>query len=276
LAGFTERGELIEGGGAEMPYLTVEDTTLYYEDAGAGAPILFLHGWGTSGRVWGAQVPEFAADHRVVVPDWRGCGRSDRPATGNDIDGVVGDLIGLIGALGLTRPIVVGSSMGGAFATELALRRPDLVGGVVSVDSPGYWPAQGMDLPAIMSAIRDDRAGFVASWVAHWYAPGTSPALIDWTVRQILDSGTFADDQFAQFATYDPRPVLPDLQVRIHYLHGELDAETPVAVAEACAARTPGATVTVIPGAGHLPHQERPAEFNVALRVVLDRMLATV
>jgi pimeloyl-ACP methyl ester carboxylesterase len=47
-------------------------------------------------------------------------------------------------------------------------------------------------------------------------------------------------------------------------------------VAEACAARTPGATVTVIPGAGHLPHQERPAEFNAALRVVLDRMLATV
>ncbi|BCJ38377.1 alpha/beta hydrolase [Actinocatenispora thailandica] len=259
-----------------MPYLTVHDTRLYYEDAGTGKPVLFLHGWGTSGRVWGAQLPEFAAEHRVVVPDWRGCGRSDHPATSNDVDGVVTDLIALIGALDLDRPVVVGSSVGGVFGTELALRRPDLVGGVVAVDSPGYWPAQGMDLPAIMSAIRGDRAGFATAWVANWYAPGTSPALVDWTVRQILDSSTFADDQFAQFRTYDPRPSLPGLRVPIHYLHGELDAEIPVAVAEDCAARTPGATVTVIPGSGHLPHQERPAEFNAALRAVLGRLRTTV
>ncbi|MFD0384991.1 alpha/beta fold hydrolase [Streptomyces stramineus] len=63
-----------------MPYLDVNDTTLYIEDEGSGPALLFLHGWGTSGRVWGGQLREFVRDHRVVTVDGRGCGRSARPA----------------------------------------------------------------------------------------------------------------------------------------------------------------------------------------------------
>jgi pimeloyl-ACP methyl ester carboxylesterase len=63
-----------------MPYLDVNRTTLYYEDEGAGPALLMLHGWGTSGRVWGGQLPDLVTDHRVVTLDWRGCGRSARPA----------------------------------------------------------------------------------------------------------------------------------------------------------------------------------------------------
>lgn len=110
-----------------MPSLDVNDTTLYYEDEGTGPALLFLHGWGTSGRTWGAQLPDFTRDHRVVTVDWRGCGRSARPVRGNTTSGVVSDLVALIGALRLDRPVVVGSSIGGVFATELALRRPELV-----------------------------------------------------------------------------------------------------------------------------------------------------
>ena len=64
--------------------------------------------------------------------------------------------------LDLQRPVVIGSSIGGVFATELGLRHPELVGGVIPVDSPAYWPAQGMDLEAITTRIREDRAGFLA------------------------------------------------------------------------------------------------------------------
>ncbi|MBZ4322328.1 alpha/beta fold hydrolase [Streptomyces huiliensis] len=251
-----------------MAYANVNGTTLYYEDEGTGPALLFLHGWGTSGRVWGAQLPAFAPDHRVVTVDWRGCGRSDRPAAGNDIDGVVGDLAELIGTLGLERTVVVGSSIGAAFAVELALRHPELVAGVVSVDGSAHWLTLVPDASDLVDGLRDDRAGTLAGWVPGWFRPDTSPLLADWTIRQILDSGVFIDRQFDQALTYDPRPALPGLRVPVHYIHGEL-SHIPVAISRECAELSPGAELRVIAGAAHMPHQERPAAFNAALRDLL-------
>ncbi|WP_043263145.1 alpha/beta hydrolase [Streptomyces sp. CT34] len=260
-----------------MPYLDVNDITLHYEDEGAGPALLFLHGWGTSGRTWGAQLPEFTGDHRVVTVDWRGCGRSARPARGNTLAGVVSDLVELIGALRLDRPVVVGSSIGGTFAVELGVRSPELVAGVVPVGAPGYWPsAQKQAQARLMADLRRDRAGTVAGWVPGWYAPGTAPALIDWTVRQILDSGVYIDEHQVTAVAHDPRPALPGLKMPIHYLHGERDPQIPLEVPRTCAALTPGAELSVIPGAGHMPHQECPAAFNAALRTALARMASAV
>ncbi|WP_407547467.1 alpha/beta hydrolase [Streptomyces sp. Pv4-95] len=256
-----------------MPSLDVNDTVLHYEDEGAGPVLLFLHGWGTSGRTWGAQLPDFTRDHRVVTADWRGCGRSARPVRGNTTAGVVSDLVALIDALRLDRPVVIGSSIGGTFATELSLQRPELVAGVVPVGAPAYWPSTQTQAQAdLVAGLRRDRAGTVAGWVPGWYAPGTAPALIDWTVRQILDSGVYIDEHQTGAEGYDPRPTLPGLQVPIHYIHGELDPAIPLEVARTCAALTPGAMVSVIAGAGHMPHQELPDQFNAALRVALARM----
>jgi non-heme chloroperoxidase len=257
-----------------MAHLDVNGTTLYYEDEGAGPPLLFLHGWATSGQVWGAQQADFVRDHRVVTVDWRGCGRSGRPVRGNTIAGVLADLVSLIGALRLESPVVVGSSIGGTFATELALRHPEVVAAVMPVDGPAFWPAQTTTMDELMDGLRTDRAGCVADWVPRWFAPGAAPALIDWTIRQVLDSGVYIDDQLPAFNSYDPRPDLPGLRAPIHYLHGELDTEVPVHVARAAAALTPGAEVSVIPGAGHMPHQEQPVAFNAALRTALARMLS--
>ncbi|MFJ9855101.1 alpha/beta fold hydrolase [Streptomyces sp. NPDC101150] len=256
-----------------MPHLDVNDTILYYEDEGTGPALLFLHGWGTSGRTWGAQLPDFTPDHRVVTVDWRGCGRSARPVRGNTTADVVTDLVALIGALQLDRPVVIGSSIGGVFATELGLRRPELIGGVIPVGAPGYWPTTETQAD-LVADLRRDRAGTCAGWVPTWYAPGTSPALIDWTIRQILDSGVYIDEHQATAGGYDPRPALPDLQVPIHYLHGELDL-IPVEVPRTCAALTPGAGVTVITGSGHMPHQECPDAFNSALRTALAQLAPT-
>ena len=80
--------------------------------------------------------------------------------------------------------------------------------------------------------------------------------------------------QVNDISVYDPRPALPSLRVPIHYIHGALDAEIPVTVARDCAARTPGAELTVITGAGHMAQQDRPAAFNAALRSALTTRLS--
>ncbi|MFF4595716.1 alpha/beta fold hydrolase [Amycolatopsis sp. NPDC001319] len=254
-----------------MAFVEVRGARLYYEDEGDGPAVLLLHGWGTSGRVWQAQLPDLIRDHRVVTLDWRGCGRSDRPAAGNTIAGNVADLVEVITALGLEKPAVVGSSMGAVFGTELALTRPDLVGGVVAVDGPGYWPSEGMrdKVDEVTAALLADRPGLVASWVPDWYAPAASAALVDWTIRQIVDSSGYLDPLIGESATWDPRPRLPELSVPIAYVHGELDVQIPVDVARTCAALTPGASVHVVAGCGHLPHQEDPVGFTAVLCDVL-------
>ncbi|SFW73790.1 alpha/beta fold hydrolase [Amycolatopsis australiensis] len=252
-----------------MPHLNVNGTRLHYEDAGTGPALLFVHGWGTSGRVWQSCLPDLVRDHRVVTLDWRGCGRSDHPADGTTIAGITADLAAVAETLAI-KPTVVGSSIGGVFATELALARPELVERVVAVDSPGYWPSAGMldKVLDLRKRLVDDRAGTLEGWVPNWFAPGTAPGLVAWTVRQLLDSGVYIDELFTECTTYDPRPRLKDLTVPITYVHGELDAEIPLEVPRACAAETPGARVHVLAGCGHVPHQENPRAFTATLRTL--------
>ncbi|MEV4438786.1 alpha/beta hydrolase [Streptomyces sp. NPDC049577] len=257
-----------------MSYAKVNGIELHYEDRGAGRPVVFLHGWGTTGRVWDAQVAGLARDHRVITVDWRGCGRSDHPATGNTLAGNVADVLALTDLLSLGHPVLVGSSIGATFALEAALAAPDRIGGVVSVDGPGHWPGQGMaaQLDALLGGLAADRAGSVAGWVPNWFGSATSRATVDRTVRQILDSGVFIDALFPEALDYDPRPRLPRLRVPAVFLHGRLDTEIPAEVSETLAGLTPQGWFEVVEGAAHMPHQERPAVFNTALRAALDRM----
>ncbi len=257
-----------------MAYLTVNGVDLFYEDYGTGPPVVFLHGWGTSGRVWGGQVPDLVQDHRVITVDWRGCGRSGRPAAGNTIANVARDVLGLIDALALTAPVLVGSSIAGSFAIEAARAAPGRLGGIVGVDAGVHYFSHGMDeqMEDLLAGLRADRAGTVAAIIPNWYRPGASPAVQDWTVRQILDSGVFIDQLITDQARYDPRGHLGELDVPAMFLHGELDAEIPREVPEECAALIPGAGLIYIEDAGHMAQQDQPGLFNQALRAALHRM----
>ena len=116
---------------------TPDGTTLRYTEAGAGDPaILFLHGWCCSRNDWRGQFPHFAANRRCLALDQRGHGESDKPDQDYTISGFVEDAAHLIRELGLDRPVVVGHSMGGVIALNLARAHPDLVRAIVMIDSP--------------------------------------------------------------------------------------------------------------------------------------------
>ncbi|MFG2227469.1 alpha/beta fold hydrolase [Streptomyces sp. NPDC048644] len=260
-----------------MPYAHVNGTELHYEDHGTGPTALFLHGWGTSGRVWDAQVAALAPDHRVVTVDWRGCGLSARPATGNTAEANVADILALIDTLALDRPVLVGSSIGAAFALEAAFRAPDRIAGVVSVGGPGYWntvsPEKAAQVAELRTSLVTDRAATAAAWVPTWYGPDTSPALIDQTVRQVLDASVFLTELFADGAPRDPRAFLGELPVPVLYLHGDLDL-IPAEVSRTLADLTPQGEFHLFENTGHMPHQERPVAFTAQLRTALRRMTA--
>jgi pimeloyl-ACP methyl ester carboxylesterase len=101
-------------------------------------PFLLVHGLASNARLWDGVATELAArGYGVAAVDQRGHGQSDKPDEGYDFATVAGDLVDVIGSLGLDRPVVVGQSWGGNVVMELAARHPELVRGVVGVD--GGW-----------------------------------------------------------------------------------------------------------------------------------------
>jgi pimeloyl-ACP methyl ester carboxylesterase len=127
-------------------------------------------------------------------------------------------------------------------------------------------------LAELRTALRRDRARALTAWVTNWYGPAVGVELRDWTVRQILDASPFVDDLLTEHAAYDWRPDLPALTLPVTVVHGRLDAEIPVAVAEEAAALVPRGDLVVIDGAGHLPHQEQPDAFNATLRATIANL----
>ena len=114
-----------------MSIAKVDTVELYYEQHGSGAPLLLIMGLAADSMAWLFQVPEFSKHYRTIVFDNRGVGRSSKPAGPYTISQMADDTAGLLDVLGIARTHVVGVSMGGMIAQELALRHPRLVGGLV-------------------------------------------------------------------------------------------------------------------------------------------------
>jgi pimeloyl-ACP methyl ester carboxylesterase len=120
-----------------MPFLHRDNVALYVEDvAGAGRPIVLIHGWCCDHTYFAPQTSHFASlGHRVVSPDLRGHGRSDKPHQPYPIGAFADDVAWLCRELKLPKPILVGHSMGGIVSFDVAARYPELPGAIVMLDA---------------------------------------------------------------------------------------------------------------------------------------------
>jgi pimeloyl-ACP methyl ester carboxylesterase len=122
-----------------MPHVHVRDIDLHYRTYGSGAPALLIHGLGSSGADWAFQVPALSARRTLIVPDLRGSGASDKPPGPYRIADFAADLWALVDALGHATVDLVGFSLGGAVALEMALARPAAAQRLVLINSlPSY------------------------------------------------------------------------------------------------------------------------------------------
>lgn len=131
---------------------------LRYDRAdGQGVPIVLVHGWCCDRTFLAPQFEHFAkCGHTVVAVDLRGHGTSDKPEQAYSMQVFSNDLAWLAGEIGLSKPIIVGHSMGGVAAFDLAVRYPNLASAIVMIDSPVTRPeAARARMPAFLETLKD-------------------------------------------------------------------------------------------------------------------------
>jgi len=122
-----------------MAFATLNGVRLHYQVSGAGPSLLLIHGLGSSGADWAFQVRDLACRFTLIAPDMRGSGLSDAPHARYSIAGFASDLWALLDHLGVTSIGILGFSMGGAVALEMALQHPARVSKVMTINSlPSY------------------------------------------------------------------------------------------------------------------------------------------
>ncbi|HEU4657172.1 MAG TPA: alpha/beta hydrolase [Capillimicrobium sp.] len=268
-----------------MPHATIHGHDLYYERAGSGEPLLLVMGMSGTHRTWGRPfLDALRADFDVVVYDHRGIGRSSRAEAGYSIADLSDDAAALLDELGWDSAHVVGISMGGMVAQELALRHPDRVRTLTL----GCTYAGGAG-SALTSEATFGRLGEA------WSSGDRERALrVAWEVNV---SRAFAadDDQYAAFREaalavpaalpailaqmqaiggHDTSERLGGIQAPTLIVHGTEDEMLPVSNAHAIAERMPDARLEIWDGVGHLFFWERPEESARLVREHAGRAAA--
>jgi pimeloyl-ACP methyl ester carboxylesterase len=245
---------------------------------GAGSPVLLLHGLAGTAREWTSTASWLTHTHRVVAPDQRGHGRSERRPDQLSREAFIGDVLALIEQLELGPVSLVGQSLGAHTAFLVAARHASVVRALVVAEaSPAATP------PETVTAVRD--------WLESWPVPFSS--LSD--AEAFFGGDTLAARAWSNGLEKREGGLWPpfDVDVMVAALSASVGTnfwedwariEAPTLIVRAgqgelreseareMLARLPGATLVEIPGAGHDVHLEAPIEWRKAV----ERFLASV
>jgi 3-oxoadipate enol-lactonase len=267
-----------------MPSFEVSGATISYSVEGNGPPVLLIMGLGTPSVGFVAQVPAFRERHRTIVFDNRGSGRSSSPPGPYTIRALADDALALLDRLDVPRAHVVGVSMGGMIAQEIAIEQPERVGALVIASS---YAAPGESIRTLRA--RAAGAGFDSGGAPRdpiaalrfLTEVAFTPDFIRREGLKLLElmaeamphgpdmAGLMA--QVAAVLSFDARPRLGRVRAPTLVLTGDADRLIPAEHSEEIARLVPGARLERIPGGSHAVNFEAPEAWN---RIVLD-FLAT-
>lgn len=273
--------------GGDVRYVNLHGDQVAYREAGSGEVVLLIHGMAGSSESWGSVFSSLARTHRVVAPDLLGHGRSDKPRGDYSLGAFAAGLRDLLDQLDISQATIVGHSLGGGVAMQFLYQHPDYCRRLVLVSSGGLGPdvgwilrmlsAPGVELafpfiapPPVIGVGKALRAGLGAMGLSSprtaelWRAYSsfadrpTRQAFVR-TLRSVVD---YRGQSVSALTRLRVRCEVPTLLI-----WGDKDQIIPVEHGhEALAARV-GSRLEVLPGVGHFPQIEAPAEV---VRIIGD------
>ena len=260
-----------------MAYLDIEGVQIHYEATGSGDPLMFIHGLGSSTRDWEPQAAYFAQRYRVVTLDLRGHGQSARPPGPYSIALFAADVAGVIKALDIAPAHIVGISLGGMVAFQLAVSDPACVRSLVIVNSGPEFAVMGdAGRQEVEQRIQVVRAmGMRAMGEA--LAPRLFPKEDQAELRQVFverwaenDPQAYCD-ALGAFIGWSVSDRLDAIRCPVLAISADQDY-TPVAMKEAYVARLADAKLVVIEDSRHALPVEHPQAFNETVQTFLAQV----
>lgn len=283
--------------------LATASLDLHYLRAGAGHPVILLHGWPEFSAIWKRVIPALAGRYDAIAPDLRKFGRT-RPLdpadpTPTNPATLAGDLLDLMDGLGLGRAVVVSHDVGAFAAQAFARAHPDRIAGLFFFDCP--YPGIGQRWAApehlkeiwyqhfnqqpwaagLVASSRETCRTYIGHFLAHWaHDPHALDDLLEEWVDNFLQPGVMQGgfDWYVGYAAERLRimregaPALPPIAVPTRVLWGASDKVLKAEWSDRLADYFSDLELSILPEAGHFPHWERPAEASAAILAFLDRV----
>jgi pimeloyl-ACP methyl ester carboxylesterase len=267
-------------------FAEINGAQIYYEIAGAGQPVVFVHAGIADRRMWDAQFEAFAEHYRVLRYDHRGMGKSSMPPGPFALRD---DLSALMRHFDLAPAVLIGCSMGGSAALDCVLEHPDAARALVLVGAgvSGNTLEPGDEMKQLWEQV-DELAGKgdldganeieLRMWVD---GVRRTPAQVDPAVRALvreMNLASFTRD--AEHQQGQPQPLEPPAFGRLDEVRapalvivGSDDQPLIVQTADILASQIPGARKVVMKGLAHVPNMEQPTQFNQIVLDFLDEAL---
>jgi pimeloyl-ACP methyl ester carboxylesterase len=266
---------------SEMPEVRVNGINIYYRVQGKGEPLVLIMGLGGECGDWLLQARTFKKYYRVVTFDNRGVGRSDKPAESYTVKTMADDTVGLMYYLGIEKAHILGVSMGGMIAQEVAINYPERVWKLILVSTNAGREEKGGHSPELLKAmglregfsdedVRSVDIGRVTSSLnAHAFNSGAVKIVavpFCW-VRGKLFGIEGMKGQFEAAMAHSTLDRLHMIKAPTLVIAGTQDRIIPPGSADVLASRIPGARLVKIEGGSHTLVAEKRSRFN---REVLD------
>ncbi len=252
---------------------------MYYEDAGKGAPVIFIHGLGGDSKEWKLVIPELSREARCITVDLRGHGHSDKSNEPYTQSLFAKDLISLLDYLSINCAYFCGASMGGYVAQKVALSHPQRVKGLILVGSAPYIPEQTVKVSGKWAETLLTRGleAFIEAQIKDVFHPAfarRNKEVIDLfreSKRKPPSEVSGLINKGMQIEPIDFRKKLKEIKAPTLIIHGRDDKIVPVECAELMHKQIPNSQLAVLPLCGHLPTMERPTFFADLLLYFIEK-----
>ena len=270
-----------------MPYAKVKDIEIYYEVHGSpeAPPLVLIGGWASYRWIWFRQVPTFKEKYRVVVFDNRGAGKSSKPDYPYTIEMMAADTVGLMDTLEIGDAHILGISMGGLIAQQIAISYPDRVRSLILSSThfggSNYIPMDDRTMALLIALPTETISKEQAREMR--YRATFSPQFIEenrpilnqidgWAEK--LPTPLYAQvHQSSATGEFDSEAELNKITAPTLILHGANDRAVPTKNGELLAERIPNSRLKIIKDAAHFVIIEKYVEFNNEVMNFIDKVV---
>ncbi len=253
-----------------MPTISLNNIDLYYEESGAGEPLLLLHGLGSSVQDWELQLPAWNAHYRVIRVDMRGHGRSAKPAGPYSVKMMSGDVIDFVQKLAISPVHIVGISMGGMIGLQLALDAPELLKSLVVINSVAELKPRTLSEKMktwqrllIVRLIGMRKMGEVLA-KRMFPEPDQLDIHLQFIERWATNDRKAYLESLKALLGWSVLARLSEIQCPVLFLASEFDS-FPLTAKETAVSRIPNATLQLIPNSRHAATADQPDLVNTAV-----------